>query len=228
MDMVDIFMLRTFLPQFGLILIQIFSIFCSVIFNSYCSCGQGSDNICGEIPLEETRVGSQCQGQNAQSSIPRNHRNFFPSKKSSQNTLLRLLLTANSVARGRFDDIIFFFKATANLRYYFNFRGNWLFWITFLIKFKEYKLQVIVGEDFAFDITFEVNFIWHAFCIYSNLPGKLVICGGKVFPFLKEGHLLLCYYGSMGILVFKCGSQLIREVSYKVQAISSFIFYNIK
>ena len=193
-------MLRTFLPQFGLVIIQIFSIFCSVIFN--CSCGQGSDNICWEIPLEETRVGSQCQGQNAQSSIPWNHCNFFPSKKSSQNTLLRLLLTANSVARGRFDDIIFFFKATANLRYYFNFRGNWLFWITFLIKFEEYKLQVIVGEDFAFDITFEVNLIWRAFCIYSNLPEKLVICGG--FPFFKgrpSASLLLRVDGDLGVQV---------------------------
>ena len=28
--------------------------------------------------------------------------------------------------------------------------------------------------------------------------------------------MLLCFFGSMGVLVFKCGSQLIREVSYKV------------
>ena len=67
---------------------------------------------------------------------------------------------------------------------------------------------MIVGEDFAFDITFEVNFIWHAFCIYSNLPEKLVICGG--FPFFKgrpSASLLLRVDGDLGVQVRESADQ---------------------
>ena len=39
----------------------------------------------------------------------------------------------------------------------------------------------------------------------------------ELIPSLQEGHMLLVYYGSLAVLVFKCGTQLLKEANYRVK-----------
>ena len=45
--------------------------------------------------------------------------------------------------------------------------------------------HVIVGEEFGFDVTYEI------------------------------GNMIYIFYGSLGLLLFKCGTQLLSETDYK-------------
>ena len=62
--------------------------------------------------------------------------------------------------------------------------------------------HVVVGEDFGFDVDVEVR--------------KPKLTGVEIIP-TQEGQLLYIFFGSLAVLLWKCGTQLLKEVKYKKQ-----------
>lgn len=62
--------------------------------------------------------------------------------------------------------------------------------------------HVVVGEDFGFDVDVEVR--------------KLKLTVVEIIP-TQEGQLLYIFFGSLAVLLWKCGTQLLKEVKYKKQ-----------
>ena len=63
--------------------------------------------------------------------------------------------------------------------------------------------HVIVGEEFGFDMTYEAVSTCKKFdCIYLT-------------TFYVQGAMTYVYYGSLALLMWKCGTQLMSEIKYK-------------
>ena len=77
--------------------------------------------------------------------------------------------------------------------------------------------HVVVGQQFGMDITFEVRgqlcFVitaWPIMIIVEKFKFKFENC------LFQEGSMIYLVLGSMAILMWKCGSQLLSEADYKV------------
>ena len=66
--------------------------------------------------------------------------------------------------------------------------------------------HVIVGQDFSADILYEVNSRHLIRLDIANKRGSA-----------QEGSMLYVMYGSLAMLLWKCGSQLLSEANYRVR-----------
>ena len=60
---------------------------------------------------------------------------------------------------------------------------------------------MVAGEEFGFNVDYEVL--------------RFKLAGLYLRQCFKSGHMMYVFYGSLALLLWKCGTQLLKEARYK-------------